>query len=97
MRTAMASRSCAASNIDHKLLNIKIANQQFDESTENIRYITENFELPEVSDLATNHPEEVAAAIGDPQRSRSGVHDAAGMALDDFQVQVARCIVGSER
>ena len=42
-----------------KVLVIKVADQEFSESTEDISYLLEHFEIPNPGDIATRFPEEV--------------------------------------
>ena len=42
-----------------KVLVIKVADKEFSESTEDIQYLLEHFEIPNPGDIATRFPEEV--------------------------------------
>ena len=42
-----------------KVLVIKVADKEFSESTEDIEYLLEHFEIPNPGDIATRFPEEV--------------------------------------
>ena len=44
-----------------KVLLIKVADKEFTESTEDIQYLLEHFEIPNPGDIATRFPEEVRA------------------------------------
>ncbi len=79
---------------ERKLLEIRIERATFDESAENIRYISEHFELPQPGDLASNHPEELEAA----KRVLTDIANenlrADFTGLDEWQTEdLARCII----
>lgn len=75
---------------EKKILRIRIGDQLFNESAEDIEYIIEHFELPEVGDLAADHPKELEVA-------RTVLHEIAeenGFEWADFQQEdLARCVI----
>ncbi len=75
---------------ERKVLELRIGENTFDEGNDSIEFISQYFDLPDPGDLATNHPEEVAAAA-------DVLHDIAlenGFEFEDFQPgDLARFVV----